>query len=175
MADTIRSREALLALLADNTSGDIRPQDVRDVLVSVHGVYGGLYIQDNATTQAGIDLNPVKMTGWEGNLSANGVSPDFVNNQITVLTTGVYLCFVQISFAGQSSTEFHGHLRVNGNEQVEGWHRKLGTGGDVGSASFTALKVLNANDILTIYIESDDGGGANFTPMDAQFIVHRIA
>ena len=34
MVDTIRSLSALQALLADNTSGDISPQDVRDFLVS---------------------------------------------------------------------------------------------------------------------------------------------
>jgi hypothetical protein len=34
MADTQRSKAALLALLADNTSGDIGAQDARDFLVS---------------------------------------------------------------------------------------------------------------------------------------------
>jgi len=34
MADTIRTRTALLTLLADNTTGDISPQDIRDWLVS---------------------------------------------------------------------------------------------------------------------------------------------
>ena len=33
MADTARTLAALQALLADNTSGDISPQDVRDMLV----------------------------------------------------------------------------------------------------------------------------------------------
>ncbi len=37
MADTARDKAALLALLADNTSGDISPQDMRDVLVSILG------------------------------------------------------------------------------------------------------------------------------------------
>ncbi len=35
MPDTSRTKAALQALLADNTSGDISPQDVRDVLVSL--------------------------------------------------------------------------------------------------------------------------------------------
>lgn len=34
MVDTIRSRSALATLLADNSSGDISPQDVRDFLAS---------------------------------------------------------------------------------------------------------------------------------------------
>ena len=35
MADTVRTFAALQALLADNTSGDISPQDLRDFLASV--------------------------------------------------------------------------------------------------------------------------------------------
>lgn len=38
MADTVRTLSALQTLLADNTSGDISPQDVRDFLVSVYGL-----------------------------------------------------------------------------------------------------------------------------------------
>ncbi len=34
MVDTVRTQAALLALLADNSSGDIDPQDIRDMLVT---------------------------------------------------------------------------------------------------------------------------------------------
>ena len=34
MVDTARTLAALQTLLADNTAGDISPQDVRDMLVS---------------------------------------------------------------------------------------------------------------------------------------------
>lgn len=37
MADTVRTKSALAALLADNASKDISAQDVRDFLVSVMG------------------------------------------------------------------------------------------------------------------------------------------
>ena len=37
MPDTVRDLSALQALLADNVTGDISPQDVRDFLVSVYG------------------------------------------------------------------------------------------------------------------------------------------
>lgn len=36
MVDTVRTLAALQALLPDNTSGDISPQDIRDFLVSVY-------------------------------------------------------------------------------------------------------------------------------------------
>lgn len=39
MADTIRTLAALQALLADNTSNDISPQDLRDAIYSLHNAY----------------------------------------------------------------------------------------------------------------------------------------
>ena len=51
MADTIRTRASLLTLLADNATGDISANDVRDFLVSTFGVYGAIYIKDGSTAQ----------------------------------------------------------------------------------------------------------------------------
>ena len=42
MADTIRDRAAIIALFPDNTSGEISPQDERDLIVSAWGVYGAI-------------------------------------------------------------------------------------------------------------------------------------
>lgn len=39
MADTARSKADILALFADNTTGQIRPQDLRDFVVSVGGAF----------------------------------------------------------------------------------------------------------------------------------------
>lgn len=39
MADTIRTLAALQALLADNSSNDISPQDLRDAIYSLHNAY----------------------------------------------------------------------------------------------------------------------------------------
>jgi hypothetical protein len=175
MADTIRTLAALLALLADNTTGDISPQDIRDMLVTVHGVYGGVYVADGSTAQTGIDTTPTKMTGWATNTDSAGTTPDQANNQITVGTDGVYLVWASVGFSGSVNTTFLGHLRVNDVESYAGFHRKLSAGGDVGSASFVSLNSLNADDVLSIYVESDAGGGASMTPVDAQFIVFRIA
>ena len=52
MTDTARSLTALQTLLADNSAGDISAQDLRDMLVSILGVYGGLYCTAGASAQA---------------------------------------------------------------------------------------------------------------------------
>ena len=50
MADTKRTRTELATLLADNTSGDISPQDVRDFLESLDVGRGACYWSAFATT-----------------------------------------------------------------------------------------------------------------------------
>lgn len=48
MADTVRTLAALQALLADNTSGDISAQDLRDFLVSAYHVVQVVTVQSGA-------------------------------------------------------------------------------------------------------------------------------
>jgi len=52
VAETQRTYAELLALLADNTSADISPQDVRDVLYSQLAPYGTLSISNNFVSTA---------------------------------------------------------------------------------------------------------------------------
>src|SRR5512138_544576 len=53
MADTIRDLTALLALFADNTSGNVSPQDARDFIVSV---VGALFRDTNPVTATPYNL-----------------------------------------------------------------------------------------------------------------------
>ena len=50
MPDVARTRAALQALLADNASGDIDAQDVRDLLVSIMQDGLGIRVEEKATT-----------------------------------------------------------------------------------------------------------------------------
>lgn len=53
MADTPRTKSALAALFADNTAGDISPQDLRDFLESMSLPFGEMYVSTPATTTTG--------------------------------------------------------------------------------------------------------------------------
>lgn len=72
MADTIRSIAALQTLLADNNSGDISPQDLRDMLVSLAAPSGWADYTDSTYT-----------TGSPLSISA-GVDTVIPNDGVTV-------------------------------------------------------------------------------------------
>lgn len=173
MADTPRSLSALQALLADNTSGDISPQDIRDFLVSSLGVYGSIYCVDAVTQQDNPDTGAL-LTCFTNNGNANGTTPDHTNDNITIDVAGNYDIYFQASFSGTSGSEFQFKLRKGGVEQNYGCTRTLGTGGDSGSASFLAPAVsLIVNDIVTIWVEAD-GATDDLTVKDAQFSVKMV-
>jgi len=92
MADTVRTLAALQALLADNATGEISPQDLRDMLVSV---YGSEWMSALAVTPSGVtaidEFDDDSFTGWT-----------------TVTVTG-----------GQTITEANGGLSINPTSAIE--------------------------------------------------------
>lgn len=63
MADTQRSKSALATLLADNTSQAISPQDLRDLMESLHFSYASMYISSAAATTVSVAGTYVKAAG----------------------------------------------------------------------------------------------------------------
>lgn len=61
MADTIRTIASLQSLLADNTTGEISPQDLRDMLVSLSNIYQESYTTGWEDMTA--PMNSVKLAG----------------------------------------------------------------------------------------------------------------
>ena len=176
MADTPRSVSTLQTLLADNTSGQISPQKLRDFLVSSLGIYGSIYVKDGSTQQASLGSTPVKMTAFANDGHSHGTTTAHASDQITIDVDGKYDVSFQCSFLGSASAEFQFWLRKNAVETDFGCYRKLGATGDVGSCSFFASAIdLAATDVLTIYVETDDGGTADdMTVKNAQFSVRMV-
>jgi len=77
MVDTARTQAALLALFADNTSGDISAQDARDMIVSVLAATG-LQVEVKSTT--GHPSSPT-----EGQLYANST-----DNVVSIYVDGAW-------------------------------------------------------------------------------------
>ena len=174
MADTRRSRADILTLFADNSLQEISAQDLRDFVVSMMGGYASIKTADGSTPQTGIGTTPVLLTQWTVNGISDGLTPDHTADSIVVDVDGVYDVDCDISFSGSANATFEVHMRVDGVEQDEGMHRKLSTGGDVGSAGFGGQVSLSAGQVLTTYVEAD-AADKSITVADGQFKVHQIA
>lgn len=177
MADVARSKADLLALFADNITGAISEQDLRDFVVSLLGEYGSLKTISGVTNQAQT-ATPVKMTGWTADGLSVGVTVAHANDEMTIVTDGVYRVEWDACFIGTNSKTYLLALYVDtgggyadaGLPRIE---RKLGTGGDVGSAHMHGEVSLGAGDKIAIYSHSSDGGTA-FTLKEGSFTAKRI-
>lgn len=69
MADTQRSKSALATLFADNATGEISPQDLRDFLETMHPPYGSCYISSSAETSITDTTSFVKAAGTTTDVS----------------------------------------------------------------------------------------------------------
>ncbi|MCK5639680.1 MAG: hypothetical protein KAJ19_02740 [Gammaproteobacteria bacterium] len=173
MADTIRTRAQLLALLADNQTGDIGAQDMRDILVSLMGVYGGILDTVNTSTQTVALGVPEKLINFTENGLSVGMTPDFANNDLQADHTGVYQIFGKVALhANASNVLFEVHFRVDSVEDAAGSHTKLAAAGASASATWMNIISLNAGEKLSIWIESDKN--CDITVEHAELIAVRI-
>jgi hypothetical protein len=89
MADTIRSQAAILALLADNTAGDISAQDLRDAIVSLY-----------AETPASMTVSAFDTETTSGTLN-----PSY--RRVVQLNDGFYTCV----WSGSAWEYYYGHFK----------------------------------------------------------------
>ena len=174
MADTQRTLAALLVLLADNVTGDISPQDMRDLLVSVLGGYGSIFVHGGSTAQTGIKSTPVKLTGFYTNGISSGTTPDHTTDDITISVAGDYLVSGALSFIGSSNSTFDIDIYINSTTTNYGFERKLGTGTDVGSGPLQGLITCAANDKISVFVSSPDGG-TSITPTQGALIATKVS
>jgi hypothetical protein len=123
--------------------------------------YGELY--ENAgspgttitVTTAGTYYGWVSATAGDSNNITSDVA-DATADHLTIATAGTYYISIHVSFSGTATAVVECALFVNGteNEHIE-IYRKLGTAGDVGSASAGGIEVLSASDELSVRCTSD--------------------
>jgi hypothetical protein len=171
---TIKTHAELTALLADNTTGDISPQDIRDFLDSVMGVYGAIFVSAGSTGQTIASGVAEQVTEFTHDGAASGVTPAYGSNQITIDNAGIYAVNFNMSFAGITNCTFQFTMYKHGSPMspVLGAQRKTGNT-DIGSCGFNCQVTLVATDVLSIWVEGDQNGA--FTAQDCQFTVQRIA
>jgi len=164
LADTRRTVTALQALLANNTSGDISAQDVRDFLVSTAPAYGALYITSSAATTLAGASTPTKAAGTTASIGASSDVTVSTSNRITY--TGAPTVYVQVQMSctmtcASSTQELEISIAKNGTQVASSViRRKIGTGSDKGSAATFALVSLAQNDYVEAFVANNTSTGA---------------
>ena len=177
MANTQRSLADVLALLPDNSTGLISPQDVRDSVVSIFANYatigttGGVTTQTTNSTPNTFD----KVTLFQSDGIDNGcVSANAASNQIDVTVDGVYIVLWDVSFEGDSNTIYFGDIELNDAVvQFGKWKAKVGSGGDPVHAGCSALVSAEAGDRISASIACESAS-ADFTPDEMTLTVIKI-
>lgn len=138
MVDTQRTLSALQTLFADNTSGDISPQDLRDFLVSAEPDRAEMYWSTPAATTTSDTGTYYKAAGTT-TLQTSPAAVNFTmpaNNRLTYTGTPTRLFLVQ----------FHGTQVAQSGSVVVHW--RIAKGGTTIAASEISRKQgANATDV----------------------------
>ena len=162
MADTQRTITAALALLADNTAGDISPQDLRDAFTTWRPGHGQIYVPAAAAAAITIvdTTNYVEVTAPAWTLSSGGYLFDESdgNGRLTYIGTESVMCHIActISFTAASNNQLtHWRLGKNGTTDASSEvQRKGGTGSDVGAAALHLMVTLTTGDHISLFVRN---------------------
>lgn len=158
MVDTVRTLSELQTLFADNTTGAISPQDLRDFLVSVSPPHGTMYRNVAAATTIVTPGTYVKAAGTTTAGALNGFDMPADNRlRYTGAATKHFHLVVSASFTMAGSNDVIGlKMAKNGvpmDESVQ--RRKVGTGTDIGSTAIHADAVLATNDYIELWVTNE--------------------
>ncbi len=162
--------------LAGGVAGMARLDVLRDLIdTNVKRAYGVMSVQAGSSGEATVDGTPRKIAAWNTDgVELNVTVDSTTGNDITIDAgaNGVYHVMAKVSFTGSAAKTFQLEIFKNGAATGFAVDRKMGSGGDVGSAMVCALVTLVATDTIEVYQSSSDGASA-MTVTEAQLIIHR--
>ena len=133
--------------------------------------YGGLVINDDAgaTEVNNIGTTAQKIAVFNDSMpSLLVVSDEITDSDLEVPFNGVYAVQFNTSastVAAGDAGSYNVRLRINGSEGSTpnniGVQRSFSGTGDLGAMSFFGFVNLSAGDLLTVWIESDNGGNTD--------------
>jgi len=163
MADTQRSVAEILALMGDNITGNISPQDIRDQIISMRPTHAQLYVAvaDAAAISIADTTSYFECTAPAWTLSSGAYSWDESsgNGELTYTGAADVTAFVSvtISFTTASNNQVV-HWRIGKNGVPDGASeqlRKTGTGADVGSITVHEEVSMSTNDYVSLFVRND--------------------
>lgn len=162
MADTQRTISALLALLADNTTGEISAQDVRDLVATMRASHGELALTVAGTVSITVqdDWTEVSAGTWalsgyehefdspgSGRLRYTGANPRLLH----------IACSVSFSLSTGTNDNVGLAIGVNGTVDTRGVAKRfISTAGDVGSTALHLAPLVSQNDYISLFMKNID-------------------
>lgn len=132
-----------------------------------YGTFCEIYVSDGVTGQSvPTGTTYVKSTAFTTDgLETPYCNADVANDQIVITKAGKYKISGSFSFMGDTNNiVWRGAAFVGGVEQSQvHWKRKVGTGADVGSASFTGFITATSSSNVDFRFRHDVGGTASIT------------
>ncbi len=173
MADTPRTRAQLLTLLANNSTGEISPQDLRDVLVSLFGIYGSIKAVANTLTQTMAAATPARMTNFTKNGLAVSTTPDYANNKIALPNGGTYVVVAQASIKSSvADVAMVTRLAIDDTAIDGRFDMEIVNPDEAASGLCFDIITVNAAEELSLRVETDKI--TNLTLIDGQLAAFRI-
>ena len=172
MADTMRSLSELATLLADNSTGNISPQDLRDALLAtVQPGHGEISITSSAETSIAAVDTWYPASGTYA-LSANAMNWDMnTNGQLRYTGAADRVVHIAASFsmtAAGNNKNLSLAVAKNGTVLTPSIvNRQISTGADEGTGAVHAFTSVSTNDYLTVVVRNNtDSVNATLTTVN---------
>lgn len=156
MSETQRTLTALLTILADNTTGQISPEDVRDIVETLRSGHAEIFVSSAAESTIDSQNVYVKAAGTT-TLSANSHNWSMpTDNRLTYGGTVARVVHIAASVSMTSAGNNKiAKLAIAKNGTVleaSEVQRFVSTGADVGSTALHAFTSVNPTDYLEVWI-----------------------
>lgn len=178
MADTARSISAIKALLADNSTGQISAQDLRDTVETLQLNYGELYTSATEATVIPDTDTYVDLAGTWTLGQARNFDESSANGRLTYTGTPdievILFCVASLTSAGNNDV-VHLRLEKNGTAVTSSDStQKLATGADVATLVSIGLSGVSNGDWITAAVRNETADD-NITAQNAHLIAVGVA
>jgi hypothetical protein len=167
MAESQLTTTAALAALADNTDGDISPQDVRNQFETLRMGMGQIFVPATASATVTIaNTNDyVEVTNPAWTLSSGAYLFDEVSNGRlrytgTVPVMAHIACSISMTVSGTNQLT-HWRLGLNtATDAASEVQRLIGVGSDVGSTALHLIETLTNGDYISLWVRNATSTGS---------------
>ena len=139
--------------------------------------FGEIWVKGNGTADTVATATSTQITRFANNGESNNTTPDHTNDHITINKSGKYLVTISISFSGDASVDWSFSLFLNnGTTECENVHtnRKLGAGGDIGSASMSGICDFTSGQTVELWMIHGAGVNKDITIQDCALSLVQI-